>query len=166
MSQSITFFQGQKINFPPSTSTIGALYHCLDTHETYLCTAENTFELYSSVLPEEIIINDVRLKLQEWQTSGSWDGETLTWLINGDELVITSSIGTSAANLKGINAVYTGITEPTQGEEGWINPDVTAWGFQMGDKGDKGLDYVLTRNDKILIAKAVIEKLSKEVNQE
>lgn len=165
MSQPIKFFQGLKENFPPAQSTIGALYCCIDTQETYLCINSNTFTLYSSVLPESVVINSTRDKLLEWQQSGVWDGETLTWSFNEDILTITSSSGISSANLQGISASYEGTAEPVQGQEIWISPDEAIWNFLIGDKGDKGPDYCLTATDKIQLAEQVIVLMTTAITE-
>ena len=165
MSQPIKFFQGLKENFPPQDPTIGALYCCIDTQETYLCIKSNTFTLYSSALPESAIINSTREKLREWQQSGVWDGSTLTWSFNEDILTITSSSGTSSANIQGINSAYEGAIEPVQGQEIWISPDEAIWNFLIGDKGDKGPDYCLTATDKIQLAEQVIVLMTTTITE-
>ena len=155
MSHPIKFFQGLKVNLPP-VGVNGALYHCLDTHETYLCVNDTTFELYSSVLTIDDIVKSVHAELLNWQLSGAWDGDTLTWSIENNTLIITSASGTSSSYLKGIDAVHIGVDEPIQGETIWINPNSNFSEFQIGEKGDKGANYYLTTADKKTLAEQIV----------
>lgn len=54
MSEQIYFYKGTEANLPNVTKKPGALYHCTDTGNTYLATANGKLELYSNTF----IFND------------------------------------------------------------------------------------------------------------
>ena len=49
MNEEIKFYKGNKANLPAS-GVPGAIYHCLDTKETYLCIADGNMVLFSTAL--------------------------------------------------------------------------------------------------------------------
>lgn len=48
MSENLYFYKGVESNLSNVEVKAGALYHCTDTKNTYIGTAEGTLELYST----------------------------------------------------------------------------------------------------------------------
>ena len=165
MNAEIKFYKGNKINLP-STGEPGAIYHCLDTKDTYLCLPDKTLSLFSTALTslemQEAVAEAVRIADQNQEFHGisathEWDGTILT---------ITSASGTSSANLQGdpgYSGLYVGSGEPTDKDYLWLDPEgiITSQNELKGPKGDPGDTYVLTDRDKSDIVEIVLNLIPK-----
>lgn len=162
MNEQIKFYKGTKLNLP-NPGEPGAIYHCLDTKETYLCLADGSLTLYSTGLTpsdmeqainDAINLADANEEFHGVSASHSWEGTVLT---------ITSAAGTTSADLRGPvgdSGVYIGSTEPTDEDDViWLNPEgiVTSPEDLKGPKGDPGDTYVLTEQDKNDIINIILD---------
>lgn len=135
MNEEIKFYKGNKANLPTS-GVPGAIYHCLDTKETYLCIADGSMVLFSTALDADDV-------------GGAGIHVGTTTPEENDEVWI---------NPEGVATTIEMITGPKgdkgdKGDEG-----------DKGDKGDdgktpvKGTDYY-TEADKAEMVNAVLSVL-------
>ena len=161
MNAELRFYKGNKINLP-SVGEPGALYHCLDTHETYLCLADGSLVIYSTALVSTEMNTAIADAIAQADANQQFHGISASHQWSGTVLTITSAAGTSSMDLKGNpgdSGVYIGSDTPGDEDYIWFDPEaiVTSPDDLKGPKGDPGDTYVLTEQDKNDIINMVLD---------
>ena len=165
MSNPLKFYQGQRANLP-AIGDPGAMYHCLDTKETYLALADGTLALYSTALTPAEMATDIANAIADADANKEFHGISAEHTWNGTVLTVHSASGTTSADLRGPvgdSGVYIGTGEPGEEDSVWIDPNGLATTPEdlKGPKGDPGDTYILTEQDKTDIVNNVLELIPK-----